>query len=235
MILKIPNTGHLSRMYYELAKIGAVCAGARLNWPYKVYEKEELVALACDMSRYDPRLFDILVNYLVKHWEDLNPFLLRKYYGRMKTPQTIAVVGEFFIREVVGGEALYFAEYLAMGQKPVPTQFFFYGLYAPGGYLARRAAEESVWEYKKWGFLACERPVVDSASRREAGLLDTTSRCNILKRLLHEKKEISLADYLDVVSHCVSRQQAFFDLKKSGLACRTGRGRGAKWKIATHT
>lgn len=232
MILQIPTEAHLSRMYFELAMIGADCIGANKPWPYKTRGKEELLALASDISRFDPRLFDILVQYFISHWAEINPLRIRLCYGRMKTREVLAVIAEFAKEAMSGDEQGYFFEYLKMGLKPVPTQFFFYNLYSPGGRLAERAAEEGIAEYKRWGFLACERPVIDQASRRQAGRLDHSSRRNILKKLLAGKKEIGLKDYLSAIDGAVSRQQALKDIKESGLARQFGSGRGAKWKIA---
>lgn len=222
---------HLSRIYFELAGLGAKCAGAKRPWPYKTGSKEELIALACDMSRYDPRLFDILVLYFIDHWKEIDPARLRSFYPRMKTPQVVAVIGEFLKEAATEDEAYFFVEYLSRGLKPAAVQLFFYDLYSPGGRLVRRAAEESLLEYKKWGFLSCERPVVDSSNRAAAGRMDSTSRLNVLKRLLNEKKVIRLKDYMEAVKNSVSRQQALIDLKESGLAERTGSGRSAKWRL----
>lgn len=230
MILQTPTTAHLSRMYFELAKIGAASAGACKPWPYKIGDKEGLISLACDMSRFDPRLVDILVGYFIRHWSELNPAKLRGYYAEMKAPQTVAVITEFVAGEVHDDEAAFFIQYLCMGLKPVNHQFYFYDLYSPGGVLATRAAEEGIYEYRKWGFFARERPVVNSANKRCAGSFDSISRRNILKRLIGEKKEIGLKDYLKALEYSVSRQQALCDIKKSGLMKCVGSGRGAKWK-----
>lgn len=232
MLSRIPKTSDLERMYFELARIGASCAGSKKAWPYKPKGKEELLALASDMSRYDPRLFGILVDFFVGRWRELNPAALRGLYKDMKTPQTIAVIGEFLLGAVEDEEARFFVQYISAGLKPLPTQFYFYDLYSPGGYLAQRALEEGVSEYRKWGFLACERPTLAGEDKKTTGSFDRTARQNILKRLLNEKKEISLKDYLDALGFSISRQQALIDIKTSKLARAQGAGRGAKWRLA---
>lgn len=230
--MQMPTEAHLSRMYFELAKLGAFCAGSNRPWPYKITSKEELIALACDMSRFDPRLFEILVDHFVRCWREVNPAALRRYYGGMRTPQTVAVIMEFFVEEARTDEASYFAQYLFAGLKPVSPQFFFHDLYSPGGKLAQRAAEEGIFEFKKWGFFAGERPTVNLAEKSLSGSFDLASRRNILKRILMEKKEIALKDYLDALNYSISRQQALLDIRSSGLARCKGAGRGAKWRSA---
>ncbi len=225
MLKQPPTNAHLSRMYYELAGIGAECVGEKKTWPYDIQSPEELLALACDMSRFDPRLVDILVGYFSKRWMDVNPARLRNFYGKMQTPQTVAVICEFLLESAEGEELKHFVAYLMAGLKPVAAQFYFRDLYSVGGRLAQRAAEEGLFEYKKWGFLACERPF-------SMGTLDAASRRNILRRLFEKKGEVSLKDYLSAVQFSVSRQQALLDIKSSGMARGTGQGRGAKWKLA---
>ena len=227
-----PTTGHLSRLYFELAQIGANSAGEKLPWNFDPSCKEELLAIACDMSRYDPRLVDIVVEYLVRSWEDTNPAALRRYYKEMDCPQTVAVIMEFFVTAVTDNEAVYFAQYLTLGLTSVPTQFYFHDLYAIGGKLAKRASEEGLYEYKKWGFLACERPVVNAQNKEASGTFDNIARRNILNRILTEKSEISLNDYLSALKFSISRQQALLDIKAAGLTKKGDAGRSVKWKLA---
>ena len=53
-----PTTNHLSRIYFELAKLGARALGEKRPWLYgNVKDAEDILALALQMSRYDPRLF----------------------------------------------------------------------------------------------------------------------------------------------------------------------------------
>lgn len=224
MLKTVPTDGHLSRIYYELARFGANSAGARVPWPYKIYEREDLIALACDMSRFDPRLVDILVDFFANHWHEICPTKLRGAYDRMQSPQTVAVICEFLKEKIGSDEVKYFAEYLMAGLKPADPQFYFHNLYLPGGRLAQRAAEEGVYEYKKWGYLAAEYPV--------AGTFDFASRKNILIRLIRVHKTISIGDYLKEVGQTISRQQALLDIKKCGLIKLEGRGRGARWRLA---
>lgn len=224
MLKAIPTEKHLSRMYYELAKIGANSAGEFAKWPYEFSEKEELLALACDMSRFDPRLVDILVDYFARRWKDVDPRRLRECYKNMQTPQTVAVICEFLKGDIYENEAQYFFKYLAAGLKPAEPQFYFHNLYSPGGKLARLAVEESLHEYKKWGFFASERPKI--------GTFDNSSRKNILLRLLASRGTISIGDYLEKLGHSVSRQQALLDIKKLSNVHVEGKGRNARWKLS---
>lgn len=232
MLKRIPNDSDLSRAYFELSKMGARCVGDDRRWPYDDMDKYKLLALSAEMSRYDPRLFGILVEYFVNNWQELNPVQLRKTYSLMSTPEIFGVIGEFLKAAGTSSDAAYYVDHLISGLRPVSTQFFFHSTYQIGGYLSKRASESSLAEYKRWGFLASERPTIKAGSKKTIGTLDRHSRLNILKRLLSRKTTIRISDYLKAVDNTISRQQALQDLKKCDFVKMDGRGRGSRWKLA---
>ena len=232
MIKRVPTISDLSRLYFELEKKGADCVGEKKGWTYRPKNREELFCLACDLSRYDPRLITILARYLSAHGNELNPASVRSHYPVMKTPQTVAVIAEFVLHHgSVGEEMRYFLEYLQGGLQAVPLQYYFHHLYLPGGVLGERAVSTPLAEYKRWGFLAREAPVFDDESRRVVGRLDEASRRNLLNDLLEQKRVIRMADYLAECRWAVSRQQALADLKSTSGLVKEGKGRGARWSL----
>jgi len=226
-----PSQDHLSRLYHELSRIGASCAGSYRRWPYGKPDYVRLLVLASEMLRYDPRLMTILVQYCLCHFREINPTAIRGFYAEIETPQVWAVITEFVKVATDEKEAIYWAEYLQQGLRPAPLQFLYHYLYLPGSHLAQRAVETGLWEYKKWGFLACERPTIDERNKKTAGSLDRNSRLNVLRKLIKEKGKISLTDYMTALDHSISRQQALIDLKSiPGIVCK-GHGRGANWRL----
>jgi hypothetical protein len=231
MLKTVPTEDHLARMYYELSLLGASAVGAKKRWPYTPNGMEDFMALAADMSRYDPRLFCLLVSFIHANWKKIDPLVLRMKYASMRTPEAIAVIAEFLIAlPEISREEYYFLEYLQRGLKPVAQQFFYQHLYSPGGSMGERAVEAPLREYKKWGFLACESPILDEATRRTAGTRDAHSRKNILIRLLAQNDSIGISDYLEALENKISRQQALLDVRSIKGIKRIGRGRGARWK-----
>lgn len=234
MIKAIPTEKHLSRLYFELSRLGATCVGERSPWPYHPKNREEMFCLAADFSRYDPRLITILVRLVREHWQTFNPLLIRAHLNNMRTPQTIAVITEFVSLQAKGDADLcYFCEYLQRGLDPAPMQFYFHHLYRLGGMLAERAKEKSLTEYKRWGFLACEAPILDEKTRTTTGTLDASTRRHILKKLLTHQREIRMSDYLDALDHTVSRQQALLDLKALPGLKHIGSKKGTRWRLTT--
>lgn len=205
MLKAIPTTDHLSRLYYELSLIGAHCIGENRAWPYGKPDKSRLLVFAAEMSRYDPRLLTIIITYCLEHFYEINPAEIRALYNDMQTPQTFAVLAEFVKAATSDKELLYWAEYLQRGLSAVQPQFFFHYLYTPGGALADRAVERNLQEYKRWGFIACERPTIDQKTKKTVGSFDSLARRNILEKLLRERGSISLADYVSTLDHAISQ------------------------------
>lgn len=219
-------------MYFELSLLGAGAVGEKKSWPYRISQKEELIALAGDMSRFDPRLFDILVEFLHAHWRDFNPLIVRTFMKNMDTPQALLAVLRFALVPHTDPETAYLYDYLRKGWSPAPCQLFFKNLYQPGSQNMTRAAAESLQEFREWGFLARERPILHGKTRKSLGHWGPGERERILNRLLAQKKEITLSRYLEALERSISRQQALIDLKNHPGLKMKGKGRGSVWLAA---
>lgn len=232
MIISPPTLKHLSRLYYELSKMGARSLGEKTPWPYHYQSLEELFCLASDLSRYDPRLFSVLVDWLCFNWKKLNPFLIREQIPNLTTPQTLGVIFGFMqSSEISDKENKNFASYVLQDLKPASLQFYFRELYPhPKSRLAILATNEPLEQFYDWGFLARERPVLYEKNRRTLGTWGGLARQNIIARLAHEKNNFNISDYLNELDHTISRQQAVLDLKQSPLIHSKGLGRGSFWK-----
>ena len=230
MILKrIPTEQDLTRLYWELSRLGAPSVGKKNEWLYKPRSREELIVLACDMLRYDPRLLTILIIYFKNHWKDLNPIKLRAFLPKMKHPQVFGVIKEFLSEDVSDRELGFFFEYIVKGLKPVEPQLFFVGVFQIGSKKHPLTAQKSLRQYSKWGFLSMERPIVDLRTKKTVGAYSFQTRQKIILDLIMTGQEISLKEYLKAVNHTISRQQALYDLKHCGNIKLKGHGRGAKW------
>lgn len=231
MLKRIPSQNDLSRLYYELAQIGAPAMGEKKRWPYMPGSKEQLIALTCDMVRYDPRLLGILIIFLKNNWKILNPLALREAIKKCDLPQIMGVVSEFVKNETRDKEVTFYFEYLMKGFHRVSWQLFFIGTSPLGSHRMDQAAQRSLREYRKWGFLSIEKPVVDLRTKRQAGSLDRGTRLRILSDLLKGGCHVTVGQYLDAVDHSMTRQQALADFKAIKHIGSAGYGRGAYWFI----
>ncbi|MBX7148022.1 hypothetical protein K1X76_02965 [bacterium] len=229
--MKTPNIQQLSRLYYELGKIGARAVGENKAWDETPQSLEALLALAADWSRYDARLFGILVDYCYDHWKNINPLLLRQNMQQMQTPQTLLVIFNFIYSSHPNTELEYYYNYLTKGYKPLSTQLYFMNLYGAGTPLMEKAATESLKEYLDWGFLAREKPILYGKNRETIGHWAINQRENILKRILKEKKTITLSEYLTALDHSLSRQQALIDLQNYTPIKSISKGRASYWTL----
>lgn len=228
-MITIPTESHLSRAYYELAQLGARAAGARRAWPYRPGPPEELLALCADLSRYDPRLLDIMVEFWARTWQDWHPIRLRAAMRTMTCPQCVGVVMEFLTTIHPDDECRWYGEYLVRGLRPAPSQLYFHHLASPGGPVMERTVMEGLKEFRRWGFIANHRPTIAQANKQTIGHYDSSTRRQLLQRWLREQPRITIREYLHVVHHSISRQQAYLDLQSYSGIRPEGRGRGARW------
>lgn len=231
MLQGTPTPDHLARVYYELGRIGARTVGRKVAWPYAPEAPEALIGLAADMSRWDPRLFEALVEYVGRTWRDIRPVRWRAVMHRMQTPQVFGVIGGFVEALARDPEAGLLFSALMEGWRPVSTQLFFHHLYSPGSALATEAAATSVAEFSRWGFLSDLRPVIAQAGKQTVGTYDAAARRAILRRLFVERSTVTIAQYLAALHQSISRQQAYLDLRQFPKLTHVGRGRAARWRM----
>lgn len=225
-----PTETELERLYYELARIGAPSVGRKRPWPYRPRGLEQLVVLAAEMLRYDPRLLSILLQFLLSAWPRLNPIALREQMRAMRWPQALLVVLEFARAASDDPELRYLCDYLSAGWPRVePAERFFIDAERPGSRVAMRRIGRNLQAYARWGFVGSEKPTVDAATKRTVGRYDAVTRGRILAELSLRGSDFTLADYLDAVDHAISRQQALMDLKRCPGLVVKGHGRGARW------
>lgn len=230
LLRRVPTQAELERLYWELARRGALSVGRRRSWSYQPASLEELLALAAEMLRYDPRLLGILVQLVVEHEGEIDPRSLRERMRAMRWPQALLVVFELAKEATRDRELHHMADYLAKGHRRVePPERFFIDAEVPGSRLARRKLGRNLRAYSRWGFLGTERPTVDAFRKRSVGRLDVASRRRLARAIVDEQGELTVLDYLDAVGDGISRQQAASDLRAVGLAP-SGRGRGAVWR-----
>lgn len=231
LLSHVPNEADLERLYYELASMGAPSVGRHRPWPYEPESPEELVALAGEMLRYDPRLLSVLLEFVLAHWAELNPTALRRHMHRMRWPQALLVVFEFARSATSDPELRHYADYLAAGFPRVsPAQRFFFDVERPGSRMARRRADRNLAAYGRWGFIGTERPTTSVVTKERVGRYDADTRAGIRRDLASRRGSFTMCEYLDALDHAVSRQQAYADLRDDPDFEVTGHGRGARWR-----
>jgi len=222
----------VARLYHELGRLGARAEGSRRPWRFGAPTAEELVVLAVQASRREPRLLWIVVELLATGYERLNPLWLRRAARRSRWPAALGVALEFARAAAASGELDELAAFVMAGIAPAGGERFFAGTRAFGGALARRDVEESLAEYRRWGFYGREVPISKELGAVARGTLGPNERLNLLRRLATRKGTISQGDYLEALHGRASPRQASRDLARAPFLVRQGKTRAARYRLA---
>lgn len=225
------SEGELARLYHELAAIGARVEGRRARWSFGSPTPEELVVLAAQAARYDARLLWVVVELLAERYDRLNPLALRRAALRARWPAAVAVALEFAAIAVRAPELDDYVRFVTAPIHPAAGERFFLGGHAFAGALARRDAEESLGEYKRWGYLGREAPFSKELAARARGTLGRPERLNLLRRIAERRGAVTFAEYAAAVQGRVTRRQLSRDLRDAPFLEREGRTRGARYRL----
>ncbi len=218
-----------SRLYFELSQKGAFCNGEYYTWKYDTLSEEDFFTLALLESRYDPRLFAILVDFFCNYELHLNPLLFKESLSKREALSISAVLGEYVNEAKHKNTELF--RYLQSWAKAVPTQLFYKAFYKISGLKMRDCVEKPLWYFKKWGFLACDPPLLKERKQNRHFLYDLISREKILGEMGGNKKNFLLKDYLEALNYSISRQQALKDLNQNLKIVKHGKGRSLKYSL----
>ncbi len=223
------NEKESSRLYFELSHHGAPAEGR--NTPASLFKKlspESFWTLSILQSRYDPRLLAILIAYFSKTDPQVDPIVWKKELVRCQALPILGVISEFVL-ETRKSDLL---EYALTGAQPLPSQLFYKSLYKVAGSKMNEVISKPLWAFKKWGFLAADRPALkeDASPARRIYHYDTDVRLNILRDLASHQKHFRQGDYLKAIHFSVSRQQALKDLSVPWIR-KKGKNRGCYYSL----
>jgi len=222
----------VARLYHELAAVGARVEGRRLPWRFGRPTREELVVLAAQAARHEPRLLWAVVELLARSYDRFDALALRRAAQRARWPAAVAVALEFARRAVRSDELDDWARFVTAPLRPAPGERFFLGTRAFAGAQARRDAEESLAEYKRWGYLGREEPFAKELGGGARGTLGPAERANLLRRIAGRQGSVTLGEYLAALKGRASARQAQRDLAAAPFLERRGRTRSARWVLA---
>ncbi len=219
----------IARLYHELSGIGARVEGRRMPWRFGQPSREELLVLAAQAARHEPRLLWVVVELLARSYDRFDPLAVRRAASRARWPAAVAVALEFARRVVRSEELDDWARFVTAPIRPARGERFFLGTRAFGGAQARRDAEESLAEYKRWGYLGREEPFAKELGSGARGTLGPAERMNLLRRVAERQGSVTLGEYLEALKGKGSARQAQRDLAAARFLERRGRTRGARW------
>lgn len=182
----------------------------------KTLSESDTIILA-HWARFDPRLGEQLVGALQTQWPNINPLELRKKNLKSHWPQATLVILEHLKQIQLQEPDLYdlFYQLVTHKAQKAPYQFFYIGLYPIAAKQMLKQALDPHPIYAKWGYYATDPMWSKSTKLRQATTLKPSERKKILKKLIEEKKEITVSDYLRACHFSVHRRQAERDLKEA--------------------
>lgn len=189
------------------------------------------MVLAAQASRYDPRMLWVVVELLARGYERFNPLALRRAAELARWPATLAVALEFARQAAPCAELDDYARFVTARILPACGERFFPATWAPGTAMARRSEDESLAEYKRWGYLAREIPISKELASPACGTMERSERRNLLRRLAERRGSVNLAEYVEALHGTVSRRQAQRDLRDAPFLVKRGNTRGASYAL----
>ena len=207
------SLAELSSLYFQLQQNGAFCRGENKKH-FDNLSLEEVLAIALEESRWDFRLLGILIDFFQKNFIHIKPFLLRNYIQKNKSPEVIGVIQEWVYTLNTSPDLKDFFTLLTKDLKRDDE----YKLFNVGQAFIlkniQKEATSSLMQYKKWGFLCSEIPLLKEnlIAEKRLHLYSKEERMNILKELLSSYGEISLQEYLKAIKNSVTRQHARLDI-----------------------
>ncbi len=204
----------------------------KLQFENKISVNE--IALYSQWIRVDPRLAEILTNYISRNWKSILPTTLNLEIKKQPWPAALGVVTEQVEKFSDLGltDRLLFKNWsqcVMTSVVPAANEQFFIGLRSFAGHQMKSDVSQSGKSFAKWGYFGREVFKNKGAKPRRTEAPQRV-RTEILKALIKEKKEFSVNDYIKKLGNLVSRRQAERDLAESPFIRKSGFTRGRVYR-----
>ena len=205
---RIPNQKKLSKAYKALQA-----------FPHSVCVKD--LVLWSQWARLDPRLGEILIEYISKFWQKNNPVEINQHLKQQVWPAAFGVLLEqvpFYYSQHLKSKKLnkklflYWSKCVMTDIPQAKGEQFFIGIYKAGGKLAKEECFYSIRPYRQWGYFSKDL-LINKALSTDKTLIPLPQRQVILDELLKSHKKITVQDYLEKINFQIHRRQAQRDLK----------------------
>ena len=185
-------------------------------------------------ARLDPRLGELLVEYISKFWPRHNPVEINKKLKQQVWPAAFGVLLEqvpFYYSQKLNSKKWnkkLFSHWSRCVMVDIPrakNEQFFIGIYKAGGKLMKEECFYSIKPYRQWGYFSKDL-LINKAQLSKRTLIPISQRKTILDELLKSCKTITVQDYLEKMNFQIHRRQAQRDLKNHKKLKPQGQTRG---------
>lgn len=179
------------------------------------------LALYSQWSRLDPRLAQIMVEHLARHWRQIRSGELWDELQKQPWPRAILVLLRFAELAVPKSEEKklrHIIQALDEDLPAIPPQLFFIFLQGPNRMVVDEEVRYRTLPYRLSGFIGSQSLLGRSRWPADKTFLAPNDRRRILTRLLRDHDQVTVADYMAACKHLVSRRQAQRDLMATARA-----------------
>ncbi len=219
---KIPSAQDLSKTYDFLQFT-------------KTHASESELALWSQWTRFDPRLAEIFITYILKNWTRINPVQLNLQIKTQAWPSVFGVLMEQALMTISNADKTLFRHWkrcVMTSISPAPWELYFIGTRAFAGSEMRKDVEYSLNLYKRWGYFGRDYFLNHSKKLTSNSThMDQKTRLKILKNLTLKKERITIHDYLIALNGGSTQRQAQRDLQKCQFLKKTGQTRARFYRL----
>lgn len=187
------------------------------------------LALWSQWVRFDPRLGELWIAFVKKHWSFIHPMEFRKAILKQPWPAVVGVLLDQLVwltdkkqRKLCGK----WAELILSDIPAAPHELFFIGHYAIAGKRMAQDVDYSSIPFERWGYFGREIFVNKSRTTRTGTWVSTQKRRSALQALLSTQQRFTTQEYIDFLEGQVSRRQAEIDLSKLASKLKRGKTKG---------
>jgi len=191
---------------------------------------EATLGLLSQWTRFDARLGELLVQFLLINWKNINPLKLNSALLYQPWSAAMGVLLEFVNNGNRTEQSLYRSwKSTVLDQvNPVDFQLYFFDAGRIGGQFQQNEASLPLIEYTRWGFLSRE-VLFNKPSEKlfRTHHYSKASRLRILDDLLKVKGRITAAQYRQSLGNSVTTRTAERDLESHTGIKKMGKTRGS--------
>lgn len=187
------------------------------------------LVLYSQWTRLDPRLGELIVQYIAGFWKEVHPVCLNSCIQNQVWPAVFGVLLDhvpfYYKKKKIKNQELVlfrkWADCVMAGIQPVSGELFFIDIYSTGSKLMYEEAFYSGQIYRKWGYFGKDL-MINKMDFSQKTLISFQQRREILNHLLKRKQKLRVEDYIKELNFQIHRRQAQRDLKNHPLLCSHG-------------
>lgn len=190
-------------------------------------------ALWSQWARFDPRLGEILTEFIARNWMRFSPQDLNRALLVQPWPESGALLLEHakLSSEIENDRELFlnWVQCATSGIEPAQGEQYFIGTRKFAGEVARDDVIFSITPYLRWGYFGRD-VLLHRPPRNRQTLLPINARKLKLNKLMRSLARFTVSQYIDALDGWVTRRQAQLDIQNFGKVKAHGKTRARVYR-----